>query len=138
LLRLLVIRDEHFRGQLFFLPKGSDDLERILIFEAAKAEVLLNVGLMVPAGDGDGLKRGLGESGDGVDDDGCFLDDSEHVGNEHEVLLSDVESAEVGEVVPQRALIVLEDGLVGQPQVLADDLGSRLFLRLAQLGAHHD
>lgn len=69
---------------------------------------------MVSAGDDDSLKGGLGQFGDGVDDDGCFLYDSEHARNEHKVFLADVESAEVGYVLPQRAFVVLENGLVGQ------------------------
>lgn len=68
---------------------------------------------MVSASDYDGLKRGLGEFGDGVDHDGCFLYDSEHARNEHQMLLADIESTEVGQALSEGAFVVLKDSLIG-------------------------
>jgi hypothetical protein len=58
-------------------------------------KLLLVERFMVPPTDDNSLSCGLSNFGDSIDHDGSFLDESEHVGNEHEMFLANIEPAKI-------------------------------------------
>lgn len=113
---LFIATVQHIWREFFFFPEGVDYFEGVAIFEACKYELLFFFFDVFElfAGDADGVTLNLCYFCDGIDDDGGFLDDSKHVGNEHEMFLSDVETAEEGKAYFEGALVVLKDGLIGE------------------------
>jgi hypothetical protein len=128
---VLVLRNQHLRRQSLFFPEGVNDPVGVVVLEPRKDKLLvLLLALDLMPDDAEAVVGQLGELGDAVDEDGRLLDDAEHVGNEHQVLLADVQPAEEGKVDLEDALVVLEDGLEGEAQVLAHDGRRRLSLLL--------
>ena len=126
---LLILSCEDFRGKGFLFPESIDDLIGIAILKSWE-QVLLFLFFMtldISAQNSDGPVFKELNFADGIDLYGCLFDDAEHIGDEHEVFLSDIEPAKEGKCDSKDAFVVLKNGLVGHSQVLTDDL-SRSFL----------
>jgi hypothetical protein len=120
---VLALSGEYIAFDGFLLPESIDKLESIVVLEARKDKNLLFLGqtFNVIARNAEGMVGHFGDLRDTVDMDGCFFDDSEHVGDEHQMLLAYVEPTKERKVHFKDALVVLKDCLVRYLQFLTNN-----------------
>ena len=123
---LLLFVRHHGGLKLLFAPDRVYYPKRVVVLQAREYKLFESIMLEPEASQSDAVLRGLFKPGDRAEGNCYFFEHAEHVGDEHDVLLADIEAAEVGDLVLVGAAVVLEDGLALNPQVLAYYFAARL------------